>query len=231
MGEKHGGCGTRLYRIWKDMRRRCNNPNRPDYSRYGGRGITVCAEWDDFAVFRDWAEASGYNDALTIDRIDNDGNYTPGNCRWVTIQRQSYNTRRNVFVTHSGKTQTLTEWAKETGINYGTLATRYSEGLRGKELFGPKKVTMTGKHHTEETKKRIRAKLKGRKRSKPISAETRRKMSKAKRGFIPSNKVLFTPMQAKEIRELRTLGATIESIADLYRCGRKPISRVLGGDA
>jgi len=83
----------RLYRIWANMRHRCNIPTMPAYRRYGGRGISVCDEWNDYSVFRDWANSSGYEDWLTIDRIDNDGNYCPSNCQWITREE---NIRKDV---------------------------------------------------------------------------------------------------------------------------------------
>lgn len=86
---KHGGFGTRLYRIWFDMRRRCRNPQRKAFPRYGGRGIKVCKAWQTFEAFRDWALKHGYQDDLTIDRINNDGNYTPSNCRWISLSENS----------------------------------------------------------------------------------------------------------------------------------------------
>ena len=89
---KHGGYGTRLYNIWCLMKQRCYNPKATHYERYGGRGITVCDEWlNDFQPFYDWAVNNGYSDDLTIDRINNDGNYQPDNCRWTTMQEQSMN--------------------------------------------------------------------------------------------------------------------------------------------
>jgi hypothetical protein len=93
---KHGGAFTRLYRTWSSMAKRCANPNDKVFKNYGGRGISVCVEWrDDFAAFRAWAEMSGYEDHLTIDRIDVNGNYEPANCRWVTKSVQSQeHTRR-----------------------------------------------------------------------------------------------------------------------------------------
>lgn len=90
----HNLSGTRLYRIWKDMRRRCNNPNRNNYIHYGARGITYSEEWDDYKVFHEWAMSNGYDDALSIDRINHNGNYEPSNCRWIPISEQNSNTCR-----------------------------------------------------------------------------------------------------------------------------------------
>ena len=91
---KHGKTRTRLYRIWTHMRRRCTDPSDKAFRYYGARGIKVCREWDDFVAFQDWALANGYNNTLTIDRKDNDGDYTPHNCRWVTMKEQAINKRR-----------------------------------------------------------------------------------------------------------------------------------------
>ncbi len=83
---RHGGTHTRLYLVWNSMRDRCFNENNPDYSRYGGRDIYVCPEWIfDFAAFRDWAIKSGYKEGLSIDRINNDEDYSPINCQWIPI--------------------------------------------------------------------------------------------------------------------------------------------------
>ena len=87
----HGGRRTRLWNIWSGMRSRCNNPKTEWYKNYGGRGIHVCKDWDNFAVFRDWALSHGYTDDLTIDRIDVDGDYEPNNCRWITRADQNRN--------------------------------------------------------------------------------------------------------------------------------------------
>ena len=110
---KHGGRKTRLYRIWDNMKSRCSNPTKGNYKEYGGRGIKVCEEWlHDFAAFRDWALANGYDDALTIDRIDNDKGYSPDNCRWITQAEQNRNQRTNHMVTYHGETKAIREWAQ-----------------------------------------------------------------------------------------------------------------------
>lgn len=91
---KHGMRDTRLYRIWCGMKARCTNPHVKDFRNYGGRGVSVCSEWlEQFDQFADWALEHGYDDSLTIDRIDVNGNYEPANCRWVTKAEQNRNKR------------------------------------------------------------------------------------------------------------------------------------------
>ena len=90
---KHGGRRSRLYTIWEHMRQRCNNSGNKDFKYYGGRGIKICKAWEHFGTFQDWAQANGYTDKLTIDRIDPDGNYCPTNCRWITQAGQNRNRR------------------------------------------------------------------------------------------------------------------------------------------
>lgn len=94
---RHGYSRTRLYQCYKDMVKRCTNPNIKAYGNYGARGISVCPQWlDDFNCFKDWALSNGYSDELTIDRIDNDGNYEPLNCRWDTMKEQQNNKNRKL---------------------------------------------------------------------------------------------------------------------------------------
>lgn len=110
------------------MKDRCYNENNKKYRNYGGRGIVVCDEWkDDFGVFQEWALQNGYNDELSIDRIDANGPYRPDNCQWATQKEQQNNRTNNHLLTYNGKTQTLTQWAAETGINEMALSSRINK--------------------------------------------------------------------------------------------------------
>lgn len=128
-GESPKSChnASRLYTIWDNMRSRCNNSNNPKYKDYGGRGISVCKEWDDYDSFKNWALENGYTDDLSIDRIDVNGNYEPVNCRWITQKKQCRNKRTNHLITYNGETKTIAEWAEETGIPYHTLKRRINK--------------------------------------------------------------------------------------------------------
>ena len=114
----------RIHTIWTQMRQRCNNPNNHAYSYYGGRGIKVCKEWEDVDVFEKWALENGYEDTLTIDRIDSNGNYEPSNCRWTTMQVQANNTRGNKYITYKGETKSLADWCRELNLDYSRTKVR-----------------------------------------------------------------------------------------------------------
>ena len=122
----HGCSPPGVYASWRAMIARCHHPGGTSYAYYGGRGISVCEAWSRFDGFRDWAIANGYRDGLTIDRIDNDGNYEPDNCRWVTRQEQSNNKRDNHCLTAFGETKTLAEWTRDSRcvVGYHTLRDR-----------------------------------------------------------------------------------------------------------
>lgn len=126
---KHGLYKSRLYGIWSNMKTRCFCTTYKLYAYYGARGITVCEEWrNNFKAFYDWSISHGYADNLTIDRIDNNGNYEPNNCRWVDMATQCRNKSSNHFLTYNGKTQTLKDWAGEIGIYRQTLERRLKRG-------------------------------------------------------------------------------------------------------
>lgn len=124
----HGDSNTRLYKIWAGMKKRCNNPNAWNYQDYGGRGIEVCNEWNEYEPFRNWAIKSGYNDSLSIDRINVNGNYEPNNCRWVDKKGQANNRRTSVYITYNDETHTIAEWARELDMSYKKLHHRLSRG-------------------------------------------------------------------------------------------------------
>ena len=123
----------RLYGVWAGMMQRCFYKNHASYSRYGGRGITVCEEWKDYANFRKWAYANGYDEnhgvkECTLDRIDNDGNYCPENCRWVDRKTQNTNRSVNHIIEYQGKTLTVSEVAELVGVKPHTLLKRLKSG-------------------------------------------------------------------------------------------------------
>ena len=120
----HGESHTRLHDIWRGMIKRCEAPYASRYDLYGGRGISVCAEWHTYENFAEWEKQSGYRDDLSIDRIDPNGNYCPENCRWATAKEQANNTSRNHYVEYDGKRYTISELAEIKKINAGTLRSR-----------------------------------------------------------------------------------------------------------
>lgn len=134
---------NRIYRIWRAMQNRCNCPSQYAYQYYGGRGIKVCDEWaNSFQAFSEWAMSHGYSDNLTIDRIDNDGNYCPENCRWITTYEQRLNKRNSILVDYEGQKMPAAEVAhklsEESGLPYSVLYERLRRGVSGADLLKPK---------------------------------------------------------------------------------------------
>lgn len=137
----HGLSKTKIYSVWKDIKNRCLRPNRRGYENYGGRGIEICERWLDFQNFyEDVSKLEHFGEpGYTLDRIDNDGNYEPGNVRWVKTCMQNRNKRSNVLVDYYGVPMLLVDVARITGISYPTLNTRYHKGDRGEKLIRPVK--------------------------------------------------------------------------------------------
>jgi hypothetical protein len=140
----HGLCKTRLHHIWAGIIARCCNENHKSYKNYGGRGIRVCEERrKDFKAFYDWAYSVGYNEEFTetgrtkwvIDRIDNDGDYCPENCRWATRTEQMRNTRRNHLIEYRGETKTLVDWCETLNLYYPTINSRLHKGWSVERSF------------------------------------------------------------------------------------------------
>lgn len=133
----HGMSYTKAYDVWVSMKSRCLNKKDKSYKNYGGRGIKICDRWLSFQNF--YEDMGEPPKGKTLDRIDNDGDYFPPNCRWATRAQQNRNHRRNVVITWKGKTQTLADWSKETGIKYFTLRGRLKKGWVLPDLFKPVK--------------------------------------------------------------------------------------------
>ena len=133
--EQHGKSQSPEYAVWRTMKDRCTNPNHISYANYGGRGITVCERWiNSFVAFM---EDMGPRQSAkhSIDRKNNDGNYEPGNCAWVTKLDQVNNARSNVLITFYGKTMTLTQWCHIAQINPGVVRNRLNSGWSEKKAF------------------------------------------------------------------------------------------------
>ena len=126
---KHGDSKTRLYNIWYGIIRRTEDSSRKEYKDYGGRGIKMCSEWrQSYEVFREWALANGYTDEHSIDRVENDGDYTPDNCRWAERIEQANNRTDTHYLTKDGITKPATVWAKELGVPYMRIKKRIRLG-------------------------------------------------------------------------------------------------------
>lgn len=133
-GRTHGKTNTRLYNVWCGIKERCNCETHPTYKLYGGRGIKMCDEWNDFSAFELWALKNGYDEnarrgECTIDRIDNDKGYSPDNCRWVNQKAQMSNVSYNHIVDYNGKTYTVAQLAREIDMDYLKLLGRLNRGV------------------------------------------------------------------------------------------------------
>ena len=159
MNKKHNKRHTRIYKEWQGIKYRTKKTNDESRNKsYYEKGIKVCDEWLDketgFLNFYEWAMANGYRDDLTIDRIDNNGNYEPSNCRWVTMTEQANNKSTNRLITYNGKTQTAMQWAKKLGMNYSLIINRLNRGWSVERIFNnktdtrQKKVTYNGNEFT-----------------------------------------------------------------------------------
>jgi hypothetical protein len=126
---KHGDRHTRLYQIWTNIKSRCTNPNTSSYKYYGDKGIGISDEWkDDYSKFKEWSLENGYDEKMTIDRVDNNGGYYPDNCRWTDRITQSRNRDCAWYITIDGITKHAKDWCKEYGVNYKTAHNRLSYG-------------------------------------------------------------------------------------------------------
>lgn len=129
---KHHLRYTRLYRIWRHVKDRCLYPKSHAWNAYGGRGIRICDEWLNIVTFYNWAINNGYQDNLTIDRINHNGNYEPNNCRWITIKEQQRNKRNNHFITYNNETHCIGEWEEITNL---PIRNRLSKGWTIEKAF------------------------------------------------------------------------------------------------
>ena len=123
------------YSSYKSMMERCYREKANNYQYYGGRGITVCSEWHDIQNFQIWAEKSGYEKGMSLDRIDTDGDYCPENCRWATKKQQANNRRNTIYLERDGIKHTITEWAEILGIKRSTLNNRICRGWNAEKAL------------------------------------------------------------------------------------------------
>lgn len=133
---KHGMCDDRLYQHWNSMLNRCRCPHNASYKSYGGRGISVCKEWEtNFESFMKWSLMNGYLPSLSLDRIDVNGNYEPSNCRWVNQKVQANNRRNTFYLTAFGETKPIQIWANEYGISATCIRNRLKRGMTTKDAI------------------------------------------------------------------------------------------------
>lgn len=134
----HGLSGTITHTVWKEIKTRCKNPKSKDWPLYGGRGIMVCKEWDESYVAFLFDMGERPSKLYSIERLDVNGHYQPGNCIWATFVEQANNKRNSLFMEFEGKKQTIAQWSKETGIAPPTLYQRVSLGWHPKDVLTPR---------------------------------------------------------------------------------------------
>lgn len=133
--KKHGLYDTHIYNTWRRMKERCKNPNNKSFKDYGGRGIMIHPDWEEFLCFYDWSNENGYKEGLSIERINVNGNYEPSNCKWIPLDQQRDNKRDTVYIEINGETRIIKEWAQLSGVKESTIRWRYSNGIRGGNLL------------------------------------------------------------------------------------------------
>ena len=132
---RHGMSGTKLYKSWAAMKRRCDFPDALHKKYYSDKGIKYCKEWKDFPAFMEWALANGYVEGHTIERIDNSKGYYPENCRWIPAKDQALNKTSSHLITINNETKTISQWCNEYDIKWTTLYARIKRGLTGDALL------------------------------------------------------------------------------------------------
>lgn len=134
----HGESNTKLYGVWLAMRRRCYLKTTKDYRNYGARGINVCQEWKkSFETFRDWSISNNYAEGLTIERKENDKDYSPDNCEWASREKQGNNKRNNLLLTINNETHTSSQWSSLSKLSRGTIESRIKRGWSDAKLLVP----------------------------------------------------------------------------------------------
>jgi hypothetical protein len=153
MGKKtHGESYTTLYKRWNGMRKRCNCITFENYKYYGGKGIKICDEWNDYLTFKEWAINNGYEEGLSLERIDVDKDYCPENCKWIPLNKQAINRSNRKEITINGITKSISEWSKESGVKRLTILGRLESGYTGEDLIRNESLTKR-KIVCNETKK------------------------------------------------------------------------------
>lgn len=150
-GATRHGKKERLYIVWNDIKDRCKNKNNPSYKFYGGNGISLCQEWNDYAVFREWAYKNGYDESAefgkcTIDRINTLEGYSPENCRWISLTEQQSNRRSTRIIEYNGERNTCSIWANKIGISKSALCSRLNNGWSVEEALTIPKINCNRKY-------------------------------------------------------------------------------------